>query len=203
MKFTIDKEKDILKELQNFFIFHDFRNYSLLKLDELWLEKNQTLKNKSEESLTLYIQMELCHKTLEEVIKELKNDLKLFRLKTLTLSGYYVACYIFKEILKGVNYLHTKKPTVLHMDLHSGNVLLKKTYDGIKVKIGDFGLAKICEFAQKSQTITSKRSSNYKSSNVLNNGSYSTRDDIYSLGIIMNELFSIHTNRYFNIKNKL
>jgi hypothetical protein len=204
MKFTIDEEKNLLKELENFFIA-DNLNYSIrniLELNELWLENNQTLESKSEKSLILYISMELCDKTLEEFIKELQNDLKLFRLKTLTLLGYYIACYIFKQILKGINYLHTREPQILHMDLHSGNILLKKVYNDKKyeyeifVKLADFGLAKICEFAQKSQTITLKRSSNYKSSNVLSNGSYSTKDDIYSLGIIMNELFSFDTNRY-------
>jgi serine/threonine protein kinase len=87
------------------------------------------------------------------------------------------------------------------MDLHSGNILLKRgNGNRIKVKIADFGLAKVYELAQKSQTITSKRSSNrsqYRSPNVLSNGSYTTNDDIYSLGIIMDELFSVHTNRYF------
>jgi alpha-tubulin suppressor-like RCC1 family protein len=202
MKFTIDNEDNILKELQNFFIVNNL-NYStrnILQLNGLWLENNQTLDNKSEESLTLYMQMELCDKTLEEVIKELKNNSNLFRNKTLTLLGYYIACHIFFEILFGVNYLHTRKPQILHKDLHSGNILLKKRYIynysdryEVDVKIADFGLAKICEFAQKSQTIRSKRSPNYKSSS---NGSYSTRDDIYSLGEIMNELFSIDTNRY-------
>ncbi len=193
MKFKIDKEKNLLKELENFFIVYNFRYYStnIIQLFDLWLENNE-----SEESLTLYIQMELCDKTLEQFIKVLQNDSKLFRDETLTLLGYYITCDIFKQILFGVNYLHTRKPPILHMDLQSGNVLLRKGNHGIEVKIGDFGLAKICEFVQKSQTITSKRNSNYKSSNVLSNSSYSTRDDIHSLGRIMNELFSFDTNRY-------
>jgi serine/threonine protein kinase len=91
------------------------------------------------------------------------------------------------------------------MDLHSGNILLRKGCDNgssvsqIIVKLADFGLAKICEFAQKSQIITSKKRSNYKSSKVLSDGSYSEKDDIYSLAEIMVELFSIDTKRYLNI----
>ncbi len=145
--------------------------------------------------------MELCDKTLEEFIKELQNNHNLLRNKTLTLSGYCIACHIFVEILKGVNYLHTSKPQILHMDLHSGNILLKRGNENrIKVKIADFGLVKVCELAQKSQTIPSKRGSNrshYKSANELSNGCYTTKDDIYSLGLIMCELFSVDINRYF------
>jgi alpha-tubulin suppressor-like RCC1 family protein len=70
MRFTIDEEKNLLKELENFFISNnlDYSIRNILKLNELWLENNQTLENKSEKSLTLYMQMELCDKTLEEFI---------------------------------------------------------------------------------------------------------------------------------------
>ncbi len=52
---------------------------------------------------------------------------------------------------------------MLHMDLHSANILLKKKYKffnevEIFVKLAHFSLAKICEFAQKSQTISDKYS---------------------------------------------
>jgi serine/threonine protein kinase len=90
------------------------------------------------------------------------------------------------------------------MDLHSGNILLtKEFYDNrslkITVKLADYGLAKICKFAQKSQKITSKKKSNYESLKELSDGSYSVKDDIYSLAEIMVKLFSIETNRYLNI----
>jgi Ser/Thr protein kinase RdoA (MazF antagonist) len=70
--------------------------------------------------------MELCDKTLEEFIKDLQNHKFYLRIN----------------------------PQIIHMDLHSGNILLKKQkYSNndlkIEVKLSDFGLAKICELAQK------------------------------------------------------
>jgi serine/threonine protein kinase len=142
--------------------------------------------------------MELCDTTLENVIKELHNDLNLFRNETLTLLGYYIACHLFIQILKGVNCLHKHKPQILHLDLHPGNILLKKEgwNEKIFVRIADFGLATICEFGTKSQSLAAKTSrSKYKSSKILSNRSYTTKDDIYDLGLILKELFSIDKNR--------
>jgi serine/threonine protein kinase len=139
---------------------------NFLQLQDIWIENNGKVEKESEEILSLYMQMELYDKTLEEFIKELQNNSNLFRNKMLTHLDYYIACHIFVVILKGVNYLHTGKPQILHMDLHSGNILLKirlirndirlniEEKNIIEVKLADFGLAKICEFAQKSQTIT-------------------------------------------------
>jgi alpha-tubulin suppressor-like RCC1 family protein len=199
--FSIDKEESLLKELENFSTFYGSNETNILELYDIWIEnKDSTNSGK----LTLYIEMELCDITLEEIIQEMKNDSNLFNNGILTHLGYYTTCYIFVEILKGVNYLHTREPKILHMDLHPGNILLKRDFIKrklelkIEVKLADFGFAKICLFAQKSQTITSKKISNHsqcKSLNVLSNGIYSTRDDIYSLGIIMRELFSIDINR--------
>jgi hypothetical protein len=55
--------------------------------------------------------MELFDQTLEEFVEEFKSNRSLFRYKTLNVLGYYIACHIFVEILKGVNYLHHKKTT--------------------------------------------------------------------------------------------
>jgi serine/threonine protein kinase len=204
IKFTIDKEKDLFKELENFLLLKEL-NGNILKVDgnilglhDIWIENI--------ESLTLYISMEFCDKNLEKFIQELQNDSNLFIDKTLTLLGFHIACCIFVDILFVVNHLHTREPQILHMDLHSRNIFLKKdifynSQNGcvepvIDVKLADFGLEKICEFAQISQTISSKKGSNYKPSKVLSDGFYSEKNDIYSLAEIMIELFSIDINRY-------
>ncbi len=193
IKVAIDKEKDLLRELENFLTFKEFNAKNILLLIDMWVENSV-----SNECLTLYFLMEFCDKTLEEFIKELqKNKYCAIIDKTLTHLGCYIACHIFADILEGVNYLHTRKPQILHMDLHSGNVLLKKSYnyaharDEIRAKLADFGLARICEFAQMSQTITSKRSSKLST-----DVSYSEKNDIFSVAEIMIELFSIDIKRY-------
>jgi serine/threonine-protein kinase CTR1 len=138
--------------------------------------------------------MELCDTTLDELIKDIHNDPNLVINKTFTLLGYYIACHLFIEILKGVNCLHKHKPQILHLDLHSGNILLKKEgwNDKIFVRIADFGLAQICELGTKSQSLAAKTSRfKYKSSKILSNRPCTTKDDIYSLGMILEELFSI------------
>jgi serine/threonine protein kinase len=171
---------------------------NLLKFDELWLEFNETSGNVSDnDGLTLYMKMELYDKTLKEVIKEIRN---LYRHGTFNSLGYFIACFLFNQILEGVHYLHDFKPQILHMDLHWGNILLKKSiHDCIEIKIADFGFAKICEIAQKSRAISMKNSStgSVNRSRASKNGSYSAKDDIISLGKIMEKLFLFKKCRYY------
>jgi hypothetical protein len=113
---------------------------NLLKFDELWLEFNETSGNVSDnDGLTLYMKMELYDKTLKEVIKEIRN---LYRYGSFNSLGYFIACFLFNQIL-GVHYLHDFRPQILHMDLHSGIILLKKLiYGWIEIKIATLALQK-------------------------------------------------------------
>jgi serine/threonine protein kinase len=145
--------------------------------------------------------MELCDTTLETVINQILNDSYICENNTLTLLGFYITSYIFVEILEDVNHLHKQKPQILHCDLHSKYILFKKHYNKkeekyeICVKLSDFGLAKICELAQKSQTVLPKSSSKYSLPQVSSDGSYTTKMDICALAHIMSQLLCIDPNR--------
>lgn len=107
-----------------------------------------------------------------------------------------IAC----DILKGLNYMHTRKPdTLIHRDIKPSNIMLTNSRIA---KIVDFGLSKLSE-------TNHFVSSHDKELNLLDNESghtsyvgslrymapeventhYTTKIDIYSTGILLYELF--------------
>jgi serine/threonine protein kinase len=69
--------------------------------------------------------------------------------------------------------------------------LLEKSHSkGICVKIADFGLMAIHDFPEKSHTLD-KESTKYIAPEVINSTKYNTKADIYSLGIIFQNLFAL------------
>jgi serine/threonine protein kinase len=166
-------------------------NENLVKHFDAWFEESVV---ENVPKICLYIQMELCDKTLVDVINEFKNDSKLKTTESLTTIGYYIASQIFIQILEGVNYLHTRKKAIIHRDLKPDNILLKKCdQKGICVKIADFGLIAIHEFPEKSHTLD-KGPVKYMAPEVGINNKYDTKADIYSLGVIFQNLFALNMN---------
>jgi serine/threonine protein kinase len=101
----------------------------------------------------------------------------------------HIASQIFIEILEGVNYLHKQNPPLIHRDLNPANILLKKSDSkGICVKIADFGL--IHEFSEQSHT-SDKVTVKYMAPKVMISRKYNTKADVYSLGIIFQNLFNL------------
>ena len=77
------------------------------------------------------IVMEYLDLTLEDFIKQSDKNRRDKHFKSHALG-----------VAKGLLYLHSKTPPVMHRDLHLGNVLLKKVGDDeYEVKIGDLGSA--------------------------------------------------------------
>ena len=87
------------------------------------------------------------------------------------------------EIAQGMNYLHTFNPPILHRDLKSMNVLLDSY---LQVKIADFGSTKFLEVHMTKQ----KGTFQWMAPEVIKYSSYTEKADIFSFGIIMNELAS-------------
>jgi len=91
---------------------------------------------------------------------------------------------ILREILEGINYLHTQPLPIMHRDLKSDNILLGR--DG-RIKITDFGFA--CQLTPE------RRSRNdvigtacWMPPEVIKGQEYATKVDVWSFGIIAQEL---------------
>ena len=113
----------------------------------------------------LYIQMELCGKNLktwlrerndrvfkklEELVSERKVDKNASPVTMLSDDDQKEAKTIFRQVLKGVEYIHNKH--LIHRDLKPQNILF--SLDGSKVKIGDFGLATLHNSIDSNQVIS-------------------------------------------------
>ena len=140
----------------------------------------------------LFIQMEYCEgKTLKEIIENNKNVTEQEKWK-----------YII-EILDALHYIHQNH--LIHRDIKPGNIFLNKNK---QIKIGDFGLAKI---KKKKENDLPNNNKFISKKEFINNGddlmtynigtkyycspeqekerNYDCKSDMYSLGIIIFEMF--------------
>ncbi len=135
--------------------------------------------------------MDLCEKTLKEIREEIHNDFTLMFNNLLTPLGYYITSELLIEILEGVDYLH--KLNIIHRNLKPDNILLTDGINGRFVKIADFGLAKVHEM--KKLHTQDRGCTKYMAPDVRDGIEYDTKADIYSLGIIIQEIFDISNNK--------
>ncbi len=96
--------------------------------------------------------MELCDCNLRDLIEELDDDSKLKNNDHLSLLSYFFCSNIMKEILEGVNYLHTLKPLQVHRGLKPSNILIKFNQSGKVIRIADFSSVAIHGFNEQSHT---------------------------------------------------
>ena len=111
--------------------------------------------------------MELCKMTLKEYL--LSNEL-----------SYDDKINIARQICLGIKYIHQKD--IIHRDLKLQNIFI--SYENV-IKIGDFELAtKIYDIDKKDVGTCG-----YIAPEVLQFGNYSFKSDMYSLGVIILEIF--------------
>ena len=98
---------------------------------------------------------------------------------------------LIRQILKGLDTLHSANPPIIHRDLKPNNVLLKFNACGdIIIKISDFGFAKEVTTGISDIDIAGTRP--YMAPELFSK-SISTKTDIYAIGVIFYQLL---TNRY-------
>ena len=203
----------VLSRLQHIHIVRYFQTWVeeytekiklMLNKDDVFNESDTSIMNEISESSSnsgsvcqkklLFIQMEYCEgNTLKELIekKSLKENEK---------------WELIREIIEALNYIHEKK-NLIHRDIKPGNIFLDKNN---QIKIGDFGLAKITKkFSEKKNfNLPQNKNKEYYSINFNNeimtynigtkyycspeqemSSNYTNKSDLFSLGIIIFEMF--------------
>jgi serine/threonine protein kinase len=212
--FNEENKNFVMKEIE---ILQKLESDLVVKIESVWIEDNylkiddyKTEKNTSyvstlevfepNKTLLLHIQMELCLMTLKQLIRKLNIELNRKPNEVMTPLGYYISSELFKEILESVDYLHKQK--VIHRDLKPNNILITNGTNGRFVKIADFGIATIHN--SDGQTHTKyKGTIRYAAPEVMRTRNYDMKADIYSLGVILQELFNIDINEYLKYKSFL
>jgi len=122
--------------------------------------------------------MELCKfGSLDRLIKD----------KTITLTESQVV-HIAKNVALGMNWLHTRSPTVLHLDLKPANILISDQ-EKLNVKISDFGLARNC--TELTRTVVGSR--RYMAPEMMKRKKVDEKADVYSFAIVLWELCTRQT----------
>ena len=142
-----------------------------------------------------FIQMEYCFNNLKNILKIKHKIFKQIHNQSMNSIEYFISCEIFRQITEALNYLHSLKPEpLIHRDLKPENILIGMSENKRICKLADFGLSKFIENCSGSHTkyIGTPR---YTAPEIRNGHRYDITADIYSLGIIAQELFEIG---YFN-----
>lgn len=91
------------------------------------------------------------------------------------------------DVAKGMNYLHTSNPIIVHRDLKTPNLLVDKNW---VVKVCDFGMSRM-----KHHTFLSSKSTagtaEWMAPEVLRNEPSNEKSDVYSFGVILWELATL------------
>ncbi|ACO62822.1 predicted protein, partial [Micromonas commoda] len=160
-------EVEILKSL-------DHKN--IIKLYHSWI-----VTEKDEVSVNFIT--EACAQTLKKYAAKLKTNLDLRAVKSWS-----------RQILRGLDYLHSQSPPIVHRDLKCDNIFVNQNQG--EVKIGDLGLAAMLDNNRTKSVIGTPEFMAPE----LYDEDYDERVDIYSFGMCIIELVT-HECPYSECRN--
>ncbi|CAL8283706.1 unnamed protein product [Merluccius merluccius] len=150
--------------------------------------------------LMLYIQMQLCERSLKDWIWERNTrpaeELASKKCPYASIDAKHTLG-LLRKILEGVEYIHSKG--IMHRDLKPRNIFLYGP--DLQVRIGDFGLACKDILVNDHDPLPSTSNNNgsahttgvgtfvYAAPEQLEGSSYDSKSDMYSIGVLALELF--------------
>ncbi|KAJ4913377.1 L-type lectin-domain containing receptor kinase V.9 [Raphanus sativus] len=93
---------------------------------------------------------------------------------------------VIKDVASGLCYLHEQwVQVIIHRDIKPANILLDES---MNAKLGDFGLAKLCDHGIDPQTSNVAGTFGYISPELSRTGKASTSSDVFAFGVLMLEI---------------
>lgn len=123
-----------------------------------------------------------------------RGDLGRFIKRQLSLLPEKVVLKVFSQICLGLAYLHSER--ILHRDIKSTNIFLKKD---MRVRIGDFGITRRLP-PNKTHLTELIGTPCYLSPELLLQGAYDDKNDVWALGCLLYELCK--QSKPFNAKRE-
>ena len=91
------------------------------------------------------------------------------------------------DICKGMHYLHSCVPAIVHRDIKSSNLLVDRN---CRIKVCDFGLSRILS-ADYLPSTPGMGTIQYTSPEVMKGGHVSEKSDVYSFGVVLWEMVGL------------
>mmetsp|Transcript_27494 Transcript_27494/g.79213 ORF Transcript_27494/g.79213 Transcript_27494/m.79213 type:complete len:410 (+) Transcript_27494:103-1332(+) len=130
------------------------------------------------EGSTFYIVMELCDKTLVDTLEGLDE---------LTEAIYRP---MFRDMLRGLSAVHSVG--VVHRDVKPDNYMCVRRGGTCIIKLCDFGLAKVVTAANRNELLGVNGTAPFMAPEMLKGLRYSTKVDVWSLGVLVYALLFGH-----------
>ncbi|KAI8446575.1 kinase-like protein [Phakopsora pachyrhizi] len=170
-------------------------------LTEMDIKELKILRDLRHENIVRFIGVSVPEESLKRtvpimIVSELCTNGDLFDyIRKVPNPGFLKICGIFRDICKGLDYLHSNVPVIIHRDLKSSNVLI--TSRGV-AKLNDFGLARI-KNSTRSMVKSLVGTVNWQAPELwVAHPRYNEKVDVYSAGLVLWEMLQWHqiTKRY-------